>query len=148
MAHHAPNDSSLADLASNASRALDADAKRPESHPRPEPGRTRQVVAIVAILVSLAIAAFEVRTLAPAAPDRTEIARGLGVSLGMAHRDVFAYWDSTGRLPESLEQVGPRQPSLSYSAQGTYFRLAFLSPRGDSVALGFSRRGRGGFRVP
>jgi hypothetical protein len=57
---------------------------------------------------------------------------------------VFAAWDSTGRLPRALTEVGPPQPLLGYTPGDTSFQLTFERQQGGRVRLVYTRGNRDG----
>ncbi len=139
---------SLGDAVASAARILDGDQRPKPPEPRgPTDGR-RRLIAVAAIVASVALVLLKGGSFARPKPDPIEVSRGLAQSFLIAHQRVFAFWDSTGRLPTVLTEVGPRQPSIGYSVRDGHFRLAFKKPEGDSVMIGFTKAFRGGFWDP
>jgi hypothetical protein len=88
------------------------------------------VASLVALAVTLALGG---RRLAAPRPDADVVLQATIQAIETARGAVEAYRDSTGSLPVSLDDVGLGELPLAYTRSATTFRIAALSPQGDSV---------------
>ncbi len=132
----------LEKLVSEAAKAV---GRELEERAAPRGGRNVRALLAGLAMIGLVIVLVSRRdALRAPAPDPRLAAVGKAVALIDARNRVFAAWDSTGRLPESLRKVGPPQPMIAFSVTDSSFRFAFTRIDGDSVRVEYTRNNRHG----
>jgi len=116
--------------------ATTADAIDQQEHERgpvPSPRRPRTGLAAIAILAFAVTAVTRGGALLGAPTDPDAALAATAQALDLTRQLVQSHWDSTGRPPASLAEVGMAAMPFDYRATEDAFRLAALVPPGDTI---------------